>query len=323
MPDFINGMRSSTYKKETLDVLQRLVKTMPAYRELVFFVKAARDYYLADPKTAVPDIVVIGSGVPEELVFAAGRKPYWILGGSRVNSMWAEDMVPRDTDPVSRSSLGFMMAGFPKSALILIPLVNDSARKLAYILMSMGFHVHTFHFPPVKDARSLDEWNRQYEACRSAIGFHIKRPLTERALKNTRGKIQQAKKQIRDFLEAADGAMSGACRMFVISRYYCVDDLAEWSRRLESLTARIRKGDKGGGNGKSRVLLLGSPVYFPNYKVPFLIEEAGLELFLQADYTTLSIQDDSGLESVQREHAADIFYRNNASPAYVKKQCNV
>lgn len=39
MPDFINELKSSTYKKEIVDELQRLVKEMPAYTELSFFIK--------------------------------------------------------------------------------------------------------------------------------------------------------------------------------------------------------------------------------------------------------------------------------------------
>ena len=58
--------------------------------------------------------------------------------------MWADDIVPRDTDPVSRSGLGYLKSGFAKHALILIPLVNDSSRKLAYMLKTMGLKVHTF-----------------------------------------------------------------------------------------------------------------------------------------------------------------------------------
>ena len=118
--------------------MQKLVKGMPAYKEFVFFVKCVRDYYLANFEKGGPDIAVIGSGIPEELVLASGKRPYWILGGSRVSSMWADDAVPRDTDPVSRSSLGYLKSCFTERTLILVPLVNDSARKLAYILKSEG-----------------------------------------------------------------------------------------------------------------------------------------------------------------------------------------
>lgn len=163
MSEMKNKVNLSAYKKEMKDVLERLVKTMPAYKELRFFVKCVINHYLTDFEKNNSDIVVIGSNIPEELVLVSGKVPYWILGGSRVSSMWADDIVPRDTDPVSRSGLGSIVSGFAENALILIPLVNDSTRKLAYILKSKGLKVHTFHFPPVKDAQTVLEWRRQYE----------------------------------------------------------------------------------------------------------------------------------------------------------------
>ena len=318
MTDMENKVNLSAYKKEMKDVLQRLVKTMPAYKELRFFVECVINHNLTDLEKDSSDIVVIGSNIPEELVLVSGKMPYWILGGSRVSSMWADDMVPRDTDPVSRSGLGYILSGFAGKSLILIPLVSDSTRKLAYILKSRGFKVHPFHSPPVKDAQTLWEWRRQYEACRDAVSLHLKRPLTKRVLQKSQKQNFAAKKQMKDFMEASQDTLNGTGRMFILGSYYCTDNLPEWSAQLKCLTDRLRKEHKRQNGEKCKVLLLGSPVYFPNYKVPFLIEEAGLELFYQADYTTLSMQDDSGLEQMRGEKEADIFYKNDSSPAYVK-----
>lgn len=115
--------------------------------------------------------------------------------------MWADDIVPRDTDPVSRSGLGYILSGFTEKSLILIPLVSDSTRKLAYILKTRGRKVHTCHFPPVKDAQSFLEWRRQYEACRNAVALHLKRPLTKRVLQKSQEQILMVKRQIQDFME--------------------------------------------------------------------------------------------------------------------------
>ena len=317
MSDF-EKMKPDSYKREVIDTLQKLVRELPAYKELVYFVKCVGDHYLTAFEKGSPDIVVVGSNIPEELVLVSGKMPYWNLGGTRVSSMWADDTVPRDTDPVSRSGLGYILSGFGGNSLILIPLVSDSTRKLAYILKSRGLKVHTFHFPPTKDSQAFLEWERQYKACRDAVALHLKRPLTKRVLQKSQEQIFMAKRQIQDFMEASQGTMSGSSRMFILGSYYCAANLSEWSFQLECLTARLRKGRKHRNDEKSKVLLIGSPVYFPNYKVPFLIEEVGLELFLQADYTSLSIQGNIWLESMRKELAADAFYRNDTSSAYVK-----
>lgn len=155
MPDFISKIKSSSYKEEAKDTLQQVVKIMPAYKEFDFFVNTMREHYLDDLEKGNRNIVVVGSDIPEELVCTTGTMPYWSLGGSRISAMWADDIVPRDTDPVSRSCLGYLNAGFAEKSLILIPLINDSARKITYILKSMGLDVHAFHFPPIKNALPL------------------------------------------------------------------------------------------------------------------------------------------------------------------------
>ena len=93
MSDIENRVNLSSYKKEVKDVLKRLVKTMPAYKELRFFVECFINHYLPDLEKDSSDIVVIGSNIPEELVLVSGKMPYWILGGSRVSSMWADNML--------------------------------------------------------------------------------------------------------------------------------------------------------------------------------------------------------------------------------------
>ncbi len=318
MPDMGNRLDFHTYKKEVDDVLQRLAEIMPAYEELQYFKNCVSSHYLADPERKRSDLVVIGSSIPEELVLVAGRMPYWILGGSRASSMWADDMVPRDTDPVSRSGLGYILSGFAGDALILIPLVSDSTRKLAYILKSRGYRVQTCHFPPVKDAQSYLEWRRQYEACRDAISLHLKRPMTNRTLRKSQAQILTSKKQIQAFQNASQDKLSGVVRMFVMGSYYCAEDLSEWCSRLRSLTERLHREARIQKDGKGSVLLLGSPIYFPNYKVPFLLEDAGLTLCDQIDYTTLSMQGYSGEKFLPENNVADFFYENDASPAYVK-----
>lgn len=129
MRDFINEMKLNTYKKEIMDLLQRIVNIMPVYNELNFFVENIRNHYLFDFEKNGPSIVVIGSNIPEELVYVTGKMPYWILGGSRVSSMWADDIVPRDTEPISRSSLGYVQSSFAEKSLILISLVSDYRKR--------------------------------------------------------------------------------------------------------------------------------------------------------------------------------------------------
>ena len=66
MTEMENKVNLSAYKKEMKDVLQRLVKTMPAYKELRFFVACVINHYLTDLEKDSSDIVVIGSNISDK-----------------------------------------------------------------------------------------------------------------------------------------------------------------------------------------------------------------------------------------------------------------
>jgi benzoyl-CoA reductase/2-hydroxyglutaryl-CoA dehydratase subunit BcrC/BadD/HgdB len=66
---------------------------------------------------------------------------------------------------------------------------------------------------------------------------------------------------------------------------------------------------------------MGSPVYFPNYKVPFLIEAAGLHISAHMDCTTLELWRSplaKGAGEPLTAKLAGRFYKNDCSGAYAK-----
>lgn len=204
----------------------------------------------------------------------------------------ADYAVPRDTDPISRSSLGFLL-GEKEDSLITIPLVNDSSRKLAYILENEGKRVLTFSVPPVKSDAGFREYERQISRCIWGLCRHTKRIVTKKALGAACRDVSYAYGQFADFEKLADereDVVSGVCRMLVSFSYYCAEDIEEWAKWLSALNAKIRKIPEGKApSGRARVILTGSPIYFPNYKIPFLAQETGFQLVGCADYTTLKL----------------------------------
>ncbi len=280
----------AAHVREMTDSFERLAKDGAWKEELAYFVEITKKHFFRFEQRQVPKILVLGPNIPEELVYTGGHSPYWVLGGSRASSLWADGDVPRDTDPVSRSSLGYFKSGFGEDSLILLPLVSDSSRKLAYLLKTDGFKVHTFHFPPVKDEASFSEWERQYEFCRRAIAMHLKRPITKRQLKESAKTVGRAKRELQKFFSASADVLPGSIRLFVANSFYFADDLSLWAVQLESWSSRLRHMLSSRMMEKRKVLLLGSPIYFPNYKVPLLIEDAGLEISGQADYSSLQLQ---------------------------------
>ena len=124
-----------TYKSEYTDTFQRLWKENSRLDHLKYFLDTVYRWSAEEHRAKEkPDVVILGPDIPEELVMAAGAQPNFLLGGSLGSVAWSDDLVPRDTDPVSRSILGYIHEPDGpdfSDALFIVPLTCDSMRKIA------------------------------------------------------------------------------------------------------------------------------------------------------------------------------------------------
>lgn len=317
------------YSQELKDTLEKLKEKEPPYEEIQYFIRVVEDYFSENYEKFDHKVIVLGTSIPEEFIYACGVSPYWILGGSLEMTQWADEL-PRDTDPISRSMFGHLLKCLnycAEDTLIVIPVVGDSSRKMAYLLKHVGKKVHTIDIPPVKDKFAIPKWDRQLEQLGEALSTHTGRKITRTSLKSASDKVAYARVQMQRFLRASSGRLGeleGSYRMFLLNSYYFISDIEEWSRKLYRLNTRLEKSSvQEGEQKKNNVLLMGSPVYFPNFKIPFLLQEVGMNLCASVDYT---IQKSFVVPDTWRKHRLEFqrllhrFYRKDCSSAYIQNQ---
>lgn len=322
-----------TYKSEYTDTLRRLWKENSHLDHLKYFLdtvyRRSAEEHRAKEK---PDVVILGPDIPEELVMAAGAQPYFLLGGSLGSVAWSDDLVPRDADPVSRSILGYIHEpngpDFSES-LFIVPLTCDSMRKIAYQLKDEGRKLHLVDFPPERSERwALEKWQTQMLAMTAAVAAHMKTRVTRRSVISARRKTALARTALAEFLALSrdrEDIITAPARMLVQNSYYCTGNMDKWTARLRVLNDELRlltervtpRFDHPG------VLLMGSPVRFPNYKIPFLLQEIGLTVLDVADAGALKLGCTEkkrvlrgGRDRIIRAIAAE-RYERDASSAYV------
>jgi len=316
------------YEAEHQSVAAQLKQELPPFKEAGQLLELVQTHFsFASRHTERPAVIVLGSAFPEELIHAFGVTPYWVLGGSLQAGTWAGDAAPRDADPVSRSILGLSLGldELARDALILLPIVSDSTRKLAYLLRREGMKVHTIDIPPVKDESALPKYERQLELCAEALSQHTRKRLTRRSLREAASLVSQAHSETRRFLQLTEDAperMTAPWRMLVCFSYYCANDLTRWTTLLGQLNDKIEADHTyRPGSGGSRVLLMGSPIYFPNYKVPLLLQDVGLHISAHLDYTTQKVKTAFSTEeasSISFSGLAKHFYQADCSGSYAK-----
>lgn len=321
---------TAAYETEYQNTAARLMREMPPFKEAEQLLELVQTHFsLTVRRSQQPKVIVLGSGFPEELIYAFGITPYWVLGGSLQTGAWAGELAPRDADPVSRSMLGFLLGlkETARDALILLPIVSDSTRKLAYLLRREGLKVHTLDIPPVKDESAAIQYERQLELCAEVLSAHTGQRLNRRVLQNAAVLVAQARQEMARLIRLdweKPYLLPASWRMLALNSYYAADDIRHWTRMLAQLNNRLIISQRYRRRQfHENVLLVGSPVYFPNYKLPFLLEDVGLHIAAHIDYTTQKIK-----TALSAEEAANItlsslarrFYLEDCSGSYAKNE---
>ena len=319
------------YKEEVLSALNRLWKENGCVKGFRYFADTAYRYSVLGSSDEVqPEVLVLGPGIPEALLRAFHIHYRYLLGGSHTMTAWSDELVPRDTDPVSRSILGSIFA--PEGArfagsLFIIPVSSDSMRKIAYLLKEEGRRIVTLDVPPDHaDPRSIAMWEKQLIRMMEAIAAHTRRRISHRKIRDAVRCISLARYQLREFLREENRpdvrhTITGSGKLLIQNSYYFADDLDNWGKQLQIL--RQETGNRQTGD-RPRILLTGSPICFPNYKIPFLIEDAGLSIRSCLDVSTIRQEELMSAKSLrttaQAVHAlAASSLAHDASAAYT---CN-
>ena len=296
-----------SYVEEYQTVLQRIDAQNPGVRSLRYFVNAAAQWHARFEKNPAngtqegktnPVVVVLGHGIPEQLVRACGVTPYHLLGGSHASCAWSDDAMPRDSDPASRSMLGYALrlaAQADHDPLFVVPAANDNLRKIGYLLGQEGHEVLSVDIPSVgASAVSWHAWEHATRSLVRSVGHHVGRRASASSLAKADQLVGAARSAMVTFeriCTQCKGALSDEARLLVQNTYYQTDDLAQWTAALHQLSAEVQARYRTMGRPTSsapRVLVMGSPILFPQYKVPALIHDAGLVLQQTADAASTS-----------------------------------
>ncbi len=313
----INADNFSEYEKEIHNMLREIAKDLPDWEEISWFLKLAENR-LCDFSVERKKVFVLGTSLPDALFHSFGIFPVRLLGGSRKMAEVSDSSLPRDADAVIQASYGFLSRVNDKKSLVVVPLVNDNYRKAAYLLKRNGFNVYTAAVPPVKNEATLAEWIRQMELLAERLSVYSGRRYSERRLKKAGRETAKAKRLLSVF-DALAGThpseISSIFRMFLPFCYYLADDYAIWGEHLKALNRKLSEIKGNQGTDGVGILLMGSPVYFPNYKIPFLLQEAGISFggnFIISDIRE-PYDGAGGFEAMCRTS-----FVNDSSPSYVR-----
>ena len=223
--------------------------------------------------------------VPNELIYAAGAMPVRLCSGNYTAYTIGDEFVPRDACPLVKAVMGFNQTHasplYESCSLMVIPVTCDCKKKLAGMLSQIK-PTAIMNVPPVKDEDAdieqyLQELYRLIPVLERTTGVKV----TQQTLAESINMIGYAQYGMSRFLQYRrnNPALLLGTQVMAVMNAYAYMPAWDWARQMGRLNAemelRLKEKQFVGKTKQPRVLITGSPIAFPNIKVPLLIEEMG------------------------------------------------
>lgn len=262
------------------------------------FLAALEDVYVKeklpeslDGETLVGTYCVM---VPQELIYAAGAVPVKLCSGNYIGFSVGDDLAPRDACPLVKAVAGFKemetMPLYQNCAMMAVPITCDCKKKLVEILEEK-YKVFPMHVPASRQDEDIRQYVEELYRLISRLESATHREVTWESLADSFELTGYAQRELSHFLKLKKRfpyLIKGTHALAVMNAAsYLPQDI--WADHLHSLNRELEGREKKGilavPRKQPRILVTGSPLIFPNVKIPLLIEEMGG--FLAADETCM------------------------------------
>ena len=222
--------------------------------------------------------------VPDEVIFAADAIATGLCGGSQFWVPGGEKVLPNNTCPLIKASVGARLdrtCPFFRIADMYIGETTCDGKKKAWEILSEDVPIHVMDLPQMKRAKDVKAWAEEIKEL-----MHVVEEFTGN--KVTAEKLAESIKLINNKRKALDRLY--ACRKneklpisgtdaLVISQIAFYDDPARFAQMTnklcDELEQRIKDGVSVVPEGTKRIMLTGTPLAIPNWKLHNIVETSG------------------------------------------------
>ena len=222
--------------------------------------------------------------VPEELVWAAGAIPVGLCAGAQFSVPIAEEVLPRNTCPLIKSSFGFKLGRvcpYVQSSHLIVGETTCDGKKKMYEILGRQQPVYVMEVPNKKGPLGRALWYGEVVAFKDVIEKLTGNEITAEKLAEATRKVngrRLALKRLQALRQATPAPISGKDGLLVnqVSFY---DDVTRNTQMVNALCDELdQRAAEGRGvfpAGAPRILVSGSPMAIPNWKLHHVIESAG------------------------------------------------
>jgi benzoyl-CoA reductase/2-hydroxyglutaryl-CoA dehydratase subunit BcrC/BadD/HgdB len=222
--------------------------------------------------------------VPEEFCWATGAIPISLCAGTQFSVPVAEEVLPRNTCALIKSSFGFKLGRtcpYVQVSHLIVGETTCDGKKKMFELMAEQHPVYIMEVPNKRGPAGRALWQQEVRDFKTKIeeltGNEITAENLGEAIKKVNARRQEFKRL--SALRAADPApISGKDALLAtqVSMYDDVDREIQMMCALnDELEERVKKGEGVAPKGAKRILISGSPMAIPNWKLHHIVETSG------------------------------------------------
>lgn len=222
---------------------------------------------------------VLCNFVPEEMILAAGAIPIRLAFGFSETILTAEEYLPRNFCPLLKSSFGSFIEFNPLFDLVdvvVIPTSCDGKKKLGELVAPHKpvWILEVPHCTNTQQARDL--WLKEIHLFGKRLKDLTGKKVTRSNLNKSIDLVNTKRAVIRRLYEARrkDPALWGRDALLVTSLSY-FDEINRFIERTHILCQELEKHDSFAKITTPRIMITGSPLVAPTWKIPVIIEESG------------------------------------------------
>ena len=268
--------------------LESMRKTKNRPKAMAYFEKIALGQ--REPEIANSQKKKIGyfcSFIPEEFIYAAGAIPIRLCTGSVETMDIAEGILPRDVCPLVKSAFGFKILELSYMSLcdvVVVPASCDAKKKMAYMLADY-MPIWVLNLPNKKEGdKSKRLWEGEMRDLKDNIEELTGNKITRKNLAESTKMLRKRTSIFRRLLELrkADPVPLSEKDFLLVIYASFVDDAKRWMENVSLLCDELDQIVKAGKGicvkGTPRLLLTGSPIIWPNYKILDIVEKTGMTI---------------------------------------------
>ena len=222
--------------------------------------------------------------VPDEIVVAAGAIATGLCSGSQFWVPGGEKVLPTSTCPLVKASMGARLdrtCPFFRIADVFVGENSCDAKKKAWEIMGTDAPMYIMDLPQKKTEEDFQHWKNELYRYMDMLEELTGNKVTEESLKNAIRVLNNKRKalqRLNAFRKLPNVPISGK-DVLLITQIAFYDDpvrFAEMVNKLcDELDERVKNNVSVYEKGAKRILLTGTPLSVPNWKIHHLVETSG------------------------------------------------